>query len=97
MLSGGSLLLAYLIAIPLGIFSAVKKGTRTDRVVTTLLFMLYSLPSFFVATLLLFFLSAGSNFQSLRWFPTGGVSSRDAGDLTLLGQLGDIAWHLVLR
>jgi peptide/nickel transport system permease protein len=95
-LSGGSLLLAYLIAIPLGIFSAVKKGTRSDRVVTTFLFMLYSLPSFFVATLLLFFFSAGSNFANLRWFPTGGFSSRDADDLTLLGQLGDIAWHLVL-
>jgi peptide/nickel transport system permease protein len=58
--------------------------------------MLYSLPSFFVATLLLYFFSAGSNFQSLRWFPTGGFSSRDAEDFTLLGQLGDIAWHLVL-
>jgi peptide/nickel transport system permease protein len=95
-LSVGSLLLAYAIAIPLGIFSAVKKGTRADRVVTTGLFMMYSLPSFFVATLLLYFFSAGSNFPSLRFFPTGGWSSGDSNDYTTLGSLGDVLWHLVL-
>jgi peptide/nickel transport system permease protein len=95
-LSVGSLLLAYLIAIPLGVFSAVKKGTRVDRALTLSLFMLYSLPSFFVATLLLYFFSAGSDWESLRWFPIGGWQSRDAGELTTLGQWKDIAWHLVL-
>src|SRR5690606_28594278 len=54
-LSLGSLLLAYLISIPIGIFSAVKKDSPADRAVTVGLFMLYSLPSFFVATLVLFF------------------------------------------
>jgi peptide/nickel transport system permease protein len=94
-LSVGSLFLAYAIAIPLGIFSAVRKGTRADRAVTTGLFMLYSLPSFFVATILLYFFSAGSNFPRLRLFPTGGWSSGD-GDLTTLGAIGDVLWHLVL-
>ncbi len=95
-LSVGSLLLAYFIAIPLGIFSAVKKGTRTDSYLTSFLFMLYSLPSFFVATLLLFTFSEGSDVKSLRWFPTGGFQSSNAENLTALQQLGDIAWHLVL-
>ena len=95
-LSVGSLVLAYLIAIPLGVFSAVKKGLRIDRYVTLVLFMLYSLPSFFVATLTLFGFSDGSDVAALRWFPTGGWQSRDAGELTTLGQWADIAWHLVL-
>jgi len=95
-LSVGSLVLAYLIAVPLGVLSAVKKGTRLDRGVTLVLFMLYSLPSFFVATLLLFTFSAGSDLVALRFFPTGGWASRDAGELTTLGQWADIAWHLVL-
>jgi peptide/nickel transport system permease protein len=95
-LSVGSLLLAYLIAIPLGIVSAVKKGTRLDASLTSFLFMLYSLPSFFVATLLLVTLSKGSNFESLRLFPTGGFQSADAENLTTLGQIGDVLWHLVL-
>lgn len=95
-LSVGSLILAYLISIPLGIFSAVRKNTTPDRVLTVGLFMLYSLPSFFVATLLLYFFSAGSDFTSLRWFPTGGWQSPAAAELTWLGRMRDIAWHLVL-
>jgi peptide/nickel transport system permease protein len=95
-LSVGSLLLAYLIAIPLGIFSAVRKDTTADRAATVVLFMLYSLPSFFVATLLLFFFSFGSDYENLRWFPTGGF--RDSRYMTLSSgaQLGDIALHMAL-
>jgi peptide/nickel transport system permease protein len=78
------------------VLSAVKKGTRLDRGVTLVLFMLYSLPSFFVGTLSLFAFSAGSDVVALRWFPTGGWASRDASELTTLGQWADIAWHLVL-
>ena len=95
-LSVVSLLLAYLIAIPLGIFSAVRRDTRADRVVTVGLFMLYSLPSFFIATLLLYFFSAGSDFDTLRLFPTGGFQSPGFDDLTTFGKIGDIVWHLVL-
>jgi peptide/nickel transport system permease protein len=95
-LSVVSLLLSYLIAIPLGILSAVKRGTRLDRGMTAGLFMLYSLPSFFIATLLLYFFSEGSNWPALRFFPTGGFQSSGFQDLTLFGKLGDIAWHLIL-
>lgn len=95
-LSVTALLLAYLIAIPLGIFSAVKKNTPVDRALTTGLFMLYSLPSFFVATLLLYFFSEGSSIPALRLFPTGGFQSRQFHEMTTLGQIGDIATHLVL-
>jgi peptide/nickel transport system permease protein len=91
-----SLLLAYAISIPLGIFSAVRRDTRADRVLTVGLFMLYSLPSFFVATLLLFFFSEGSDWAALRIFPTGGFQSTASEELTTFAQLGDTVWHLVL-
>ena len=95
-LSVVSLLLAYAISIPLGILSAVRRGTLGDRALTTVLFMLYSLPSFFVATLLLYFISEGSNWPALRWFPTGGFQSPAFEDLTAFGKIADVAWHLVL-
>lgn len=95
-LSVGSLILAYLIAIPLGIFSAVRKGTREDRALTLGLFMLYSLPTFFVATLLLYFFSQGSDYRHLRLFPTGGFTGADTSDLTTWGALRDLLWHLIL-
>jgi peptide/nickel transport system permease protein len=95
-LSVGSLLLAYLISIPLGIFSAVMKDSLPDRVTTVVLFMLYSLPSFFVATLLLYFFSFASDYEVLRLFPTGGWRSRDYMELTSLQQLTDLGYHLLL-
>jgi peptide/nickel transport system permease protein len=95
-LSVGSLVLSYLIAIPLGVFSAVRKGTTADNVLTLALFVLYSLPGFFVATLLLYFFSDGSDYAHLRFFPTGGWQSADHADLTTLSSFADIAWHLVL-
>jgi peptide/nickel transport system permease protein len=95
-LSVVSLLLAYVIAIPLGVFSAVRRDTPGDRVLTVGLFMLYSLPSFFVATVLLTVLSEGSDCQVLRVFPTGGWQSAGYQDLTVLGRIKDVSWHLVL-
>ncbi|PKL11150.1 MAG: hypothetical protein CVV50_06105, partial [Spirochaetae bacterium HGW-Spirochaetae-6] len=59
MLAGLSILFSYLISIPLGIFSAVKKGTTTDKLVTVVLFVLYALPSFWVAQMLLLTLTGG--------------------------------------
>lgn len=95
-LSVGSLLLSYLLAIPLGIFSAVRKGSRGDRALTLGLFMAYSLPTFFVATLLLYFFSHGSDYAPLRLFPTGGFTSADTSHMTMWGALGDLLWHLTL-
>lgn len=95
-LSVVSLLLAYALSIPLGIFSAVRRNTRADRALTVALFMLYSLPSFFVATLLLYFFSAGSNWPWLRLFPTGGFQSQGFAELTTFDKIRDVAWHLVL-
>ncbi len=67
-----SIILTYIFAIPLGVFSAVKKGTVADNVTTTILFMLYSLPSFWIATLFLIFLC---NPEYIQLFPTNGVGS----------------------
>ncbi len=95
-LSITSLLLGYLISLPIGIYSAVDKDSLVDRTTTIGLFMLYSLPSFFVGTLLLFWFSEGSSIEAFRWFPIGGWRSADADQLTSIAQVRDVAWHLVL-
>jgi peptide/nickel transport system permease protein len=88
-----SLLLAYVLAVPLGVFSAVRQGTRTDTLMTAFLFMLYSLPSFFTGTVLLRLFSEG---DPVAWFPTGEFSSYTTVPLTTWGQVKDVAWHLAL-
>jgi peptide/nickel transport system permease protein len=52
-LSGISLLLAILIALPLGIFQAMRRNSLGDNVATSLAFILYSMPSFFLGIILI--------------------------------------------
>jgi peptide/nickel transport system permease protein len=56
-LSGISLLFAIVIALPLGIFQAVKRTSIGDNVATSAAFILYSMPSFFLALILIQVLS----------------------------------------
>jgi peptide/nickel transport system permease protein len=97
-----SISLAYLISVPLGVYSAVKHGTLMDQGVTLLLFMLYSLPAFWFGTVLLVFLASG-RFVSCAWlpahacFPLQGFHSFDGWSaMTRWQQLKDVTWHSVL-
>ncbi|MBM76757.1 MAG: hypothetical protein CMK59_15220 [Proteobacteria bacterium] len=88
-----SVFFAYLISLPLGIWSAVNQDTTADRFVTVILFMLYSLPSFFVGVVLLNFFTIG---DPLSWFPTAGYESLDTSEMTTLGKIKDVLWHIFL-
>lgn len=93
-LSLTSVLLAYLIAVPLGVYSAVRSGSRSDTALTVGLFILYSLPTFFTGTVLLKLFADGDPFE---WFPVGGFQSDDKDlPVTTLGYLADVAWHIAL-
>jgi peptide/nickel transport system permease protein len=52
-LSGISLLIAILIALPLGIFQAVKRNSLGDNIATSIAFILYSMPVFFLGLILI--------------------------------------------
>jgi len=86
------ILIEYLVSIPLGVFSAVRKGTGFDSVTSTGLFILYSLPSFWIGTMAIFFLCGG---DYLNIFPPFGI-----GDTTLEDgfwvRAGDLSYHLIL-
>lgn len=69
-LSFGTVLLVYMLAVPLGIFSAVRQGSRADQILTVVLFMLYSLPTFFTGVLLLKLLSIGPDFTLFPAMPS---------------------------
>jgi peptide/nickel transport system permease protein len=88
-----SIFLIYLISIPIGVYSATNQYSWTDRLTTVVLFVLYSLPSFWVAMLLIYFLGGGPH---LNWFPIYGVNTFGADDWPWYRWLLDRAWHLVL-
>ena len=64
LLSGVSLLLTVMISIPLGILAAVKQNRFTDYLIRVASFLGNSMPNFFVALLLMYFLAI-----RLKWFP----------------------------
>ncbi|MGD8353662.1 MAG: ABC transporter permease, partial [Pseudomonadota bacterium] len=76
-----------------GVYSAVKQGTYGDRVTTVILFILYSLPNFWVAVLLIMFLGGG---DFLDWFPIYGILSPGLEGASWLIKLGNHLWHIVL-
>ncbi len=88
-----SIFLVYLIAIPIGVYSAVEQGTIRDKIMTVILFILYSLPNFWVAVLLIMFVGGG---DFLDWFPIYGISSPGMEGAALPVRLWDHLWHLVL-
>ncbi|MBI4126246.1 MAG: ABC transporter permease [Deltaproteobacteria bacterium] len=88
-----SIFIIYIIAIPLGAFAALKPGSFVDRASAIGLFVLYSLPSFWVAMMLIVYLGGGDH---LNWFPIAGFISDGADMLPWWGKIANIAWHLVL-
>ncbi len=92
LISIGSIILTYLIAIPLGVMSAAKKDSRTDKITTTFLFILYSLPSFWVATMLIMFFGGG---DYLNWFPAYGIG-QISDDMSFLEIANVRGYHLIL-
>jgi len=65
-----SVALAYLFGIPLALRMARRPGGRFDRRVTSVLYLLYSLPGFWLATILLM---TFANPDVLHLFPASGV------------------------
>jgi peptide/nickel transport system permease protein len=92
-LSGISLLLAYILAVPLGVYSAVRRHTAGERLATVLVFALYSLPNFWVATMAIVYLGGG-DFWNV--FPVYGLRSSGAETWSWWRQIQDETWHLIL-
>ncbi len=92
-LTGLSLFFAYLISIPVGVYSATHRNTPGDQIMTVLLFGLYSLPNFWVATMAIIFL-CGGDFWNV--FPAFGLVSINSSGWTLSQRIEDQAWHLAL-
>lgn len=88
-----SISLIYLISIPLGIHAAIRRGKTDEKLIGVTLFGLYSAPSFWVATLLLFYFA---NPAHLYWFDGLGLQRERYEELPYLDQLADWVWHLVL-
>lgn len=88
-----AILLTYAVAIPLGIFSALKPGGRFDRIESIILFMLYSLPTIWTALVMQSLLCQGGK---LSIFPLKGLDIGDTSLMTTWEIMGSYFMHYVL-
>lgn len=86
-------LAVYLISIPLGVYKAIRDGTKFDAFSSIALFVGYSIPSFALGIILIVLFCGGSFFD---WFPLQGLYSDDFEDLSLGGKIIDYLHHIVL-
>lgn len=86
-------LLIYMFAVPIGILSAAQPESLLDRGSTILLFVLYSLPSFWVASMLQLWFSDQTAAIS---FPTTGLHSDGYENWSTYEQIVDVVHHCVL-
>ena len=91
LLAIASIIVTWAIAIPLGILGAVKQDTRIDKLLRVLSYFGQGFPSFITA---LIFLIVAQFLSPL--FPVGGMTSINHQQLSPLGKVLDIAWHMVL-
>jgi peptide/nickel transport system permease protein len=92
-LAGSAVVISYLIAIPLGIVAAIKRGQVLDRSISFVVFLLYSIPSF-AAALLLILLVAGGDYLNL--LPMYGANSINAPEMGPFAWLWDRILHMIL-
>lgn len=86
-----SLVLELLIAIPLGVVAATRQYSKSDYIISASALVGISLPTFFFATMLKLIFAV-----HLGWFDTHGLVGRNFAQLDTMGQILDMANHLVL-
>lgn len=86
-----SMVLIIVVALPIGVISALKPGGLFDKWTTFFVFLGFSLPGFWLALLLMLLLGI-----KLNWLPISGLKSFDYHQLSFWGKNLDIIKHLIL-
>lgn len=88
-----SLVLVYLVCIPLGVKKAINAGGTFDKISGIILYVTYSIPALVLGIYLIVWFAGSSYFN---WFPIGGFKSDDYESLTTFGKFADRLHHFVL-
>lgn len=89
-----SIMLTYLIAIPIGVYSATHQRSIGDRISTVFLFVLYSLPSFWVGSILILLLTGPPIGVDL--FPASRYEDMNSSSFDTWTRYKDWIWHITL-
>jgi peptide/nickel transport system permease protein len=91
-----ALLCTWLIAIPLGVYAAVRQYSWSDRIMSIISYFGMSLPSFFLALLLMYLIYMASGLPLIGSLPISGMVSPGFSQFTWYRQILDVGAHLIL-
>ncbi len=90
LLAGAAAIVTWGLALPLGIWAAVRQYSWIDKTLSLIAFVWLSIPEI-LSGLLLLMIAARTG-----WFPVGGMRSIDYDEMSAAGKLADLLWHLAL-
>ncbi|MFH0918735.1 MAG: ABC transporter permease [Fibrobacterota bacterium] len=91
-----SVLLTWLVAIPIGVYCAVHQYSLGDKLFSIVAFVGMSLPTFFMALLLLYLFSLFGELPLLGTLPIGGMTSAGFDRMNGFEKAIDIGKHLII-
>ncbi len=86
-----SMMLIFLVAVPVGITSATRRYSLYDKITTVGVFLGFAMPAFWLGILLMMLFGV-----YLNWLPISGLRSMNYETLSAGGKVMDLAKHLVL-
>jgi peptide/nickel transport system permease protein len=91
----GQIVFLYALAIPLGVFGAVRQYSRADQISSLVSYLLLGFPSFFLGLMVVFLLVQFKLRTGFFLLPVGGMTSPEADSFSGLQQFFDLLWHAV--
>lgn len=88
-----TILVIYVVSIPLGVGQAVRRGKPFDRATTVISFLLYAAPLYWVGPILIIYFCSIEHFN---WFPPGELNQPFPEELAFFPWLKDRLYHLIL-
>ncbi|MBL7156986.1 MAG: ABC transporter permease [Candidatus Omnitrophica bacterium] len=86
-----AMIMIFLFSIPIGIKSAVRRGSFFDKSTTVFVFLGFAAPSFWLGLILMSFFGV-----RLGILPVSGIASLDFENYTLFKKIIDVLYHLIL-
>jgi peptide/nickel transport system permease protein len=86
-----SLVIIFLLAVPIGVLSATYQDTLFDKITTVAVFIGFAVPHFWLALLLMILFGV-----QLGWLPISGLKSLNYEYLPVSAQIWDRVSHLIL-
>jgi peptide/nickel transport system permease protein len=86
-----ALVIEFGLAIPIGIFAAIRQNTLMDKGITVFVFIGFAVPTFWLALLLMYLFGV-----KLGWLPISGLHSLGSEGYGTFRWLADMAKHLIM-